>query len=61
MKEKMYRPTVDRVFGGVCSGVAYYMNIDPIFIRILFAVLLFYPFPIVITYLLLWMFTPSGE
>jgi phage shock protein PspC (stress-responsive transcriptional regulator) len=61
MKQKMYRPKVDRVIGGVCAGIAYRMNIDPIFLRVLFAVLLFYPFPIGITYLLLWMFTPSGE
>jgi phage shock protein PspC (stress-responsive transcriptional regulator) len=61
MKPKLYRPKVDRVIGGVCSGVAYHMDIDPIFIRVLFIVLLFYPFPIAITYLLLWMFMPSGE
>jgi phage shock protein PspC (stress-responsive transcriptional regulator) len=61
MKQKMYRPKVDRVIGGVCAGIAYRMNIDPIFLRVLFAVLLFYPFPIVFTYLLLWMFIPSGE
>jgi len=61
MKTKLYRPKVDRVIGGVCAGIAYHMNIDPIFLRVLFAVLLFYPFPIGITYLLLWMFTPSGE
>jgi len=61
MKPKLYRPKVDRVIGGVCSGVAYHMDIDPIFVRVLFVVLLFYPFPIGITYLLLWMFIPSGE
>ncbi len=61
MKPKLYRPKVDRVIGGVCSGIAYYMNIDPIFLRVLFVVLLFYPFPIGITYLLLWIFMSSGE
>jgi phage shock protein PspC (stress-responsive transcriptional regulator) len=61
MKTKLYRPKVDRVVGGVCAGIAYYIDIDPIFIRVLFVILLFYPFPILLLYLLMWMFTPSGE
>ena len=61
MKPKLYRPKIDRVIGGVCSGIAYHIDIDPIFVRVLSVVLLFYPFPIGITYLLLWMFIPSGE
>jgi len=61
MKTKLYRPKVDRVIGGVCAGIAYHMNIDPIFLRVLSVVLLFYPFPIGLIYLLLWIFIPSGE
>jgi phage shock protein PspC (stress-responsive transcriptional regulator) len=57
----LYRPKIDRVVGGVCAGIAYYIDIDPIFIRVLFVILLFYPFPILLLYLLMWMFTPSGE
>ena len=61
MKPKLYRPKIDRVIGGVCSGIAYHIDIDPIFVRVLSVVLLFYPFPIGLTYLLLWIFIPSGE
>jgi phage shock protein PspC (stress-responsive transcriptional regulator) len=61
MKPKLYRPKIDRVIGGVCAGIAYHLNIDPIFIRVLFAVLIFQPFPIIFVYLLMWAFTPSGE
>jgi len=61
MKQKMYRPKIDRVIGGVCSGIAYQMNIDPIFIRVLFSVLIFSPFPVIFAYLLFWFFTPGGE
>jgi len=61
MKTKLYRPKVDRVIGGVCAGIAYHMNIDPIFFRVLSVVLLFYPFPIGLIYLLLWIFIPSGK
>jgi len=61
MKQKMYRPKIDRVIGGVCSGIAYQMNIDPIFIRVLFLVLIFSPFPVILAYILFWFFTPGGE
>jgi len=61
MKQKLYRPKIDRVVGGVCSGIAYHIDIDPIFVRALFTALIFSPFPIIITYLVFWLFTPSGE
>lgn len=61
MRPKLYRPKVDRVIGGVCAGIGHYLEIDPIFIRILFVVLAFQPFPVLIVYLLFWLFTPSGE
>lgn len=61
MKPKLYRPKVDRVIAGVCSSIGYHLNIDPIFIRILFVILIFYPFPIFLSYLILWIFTPSGQ
>ena len=57
----MYRPKGDRVIGGVCSGLAYHFDINPIIPRILTFALIFTPFPIILIYILFWMFTPSGE
>ena len=43
---------------GVCKGLSEYFNIDESKIRIMFVVLVFTPFPIIITYLLMWMIIP---
>ena len=48
--------------GGVCSGLANYMNVDPAIIRILFAIITFGGFGFgVIAYLLLWIVLPSRD
>lgn len=47
--------------GGVCKGLGNYFNIDPILIRIIFAVG-FYISPIVLMlYIFIWMFTDEDE
>lgn len=40
-KKRVFRDPDDRVFGGVCSGISAYFDIDPIFIRIAFAIAFF--------------------
>ena len=44
MKEetKIYRPKGDRVVGGVCSGIAYDMNVDPLIFRVIAFCLIFF-------------------
>src|SRR5215216_3587618 len=36
-KGRLYRDTSDKMVGGVCAGIANYMNVDPAIIRLLFA------------------------
>ena len=55
--KKLYRPT-NGTIGGVCKGLSEYFNIDESIIRIIFVALFFTPFPIVITYLLMWIIVP---
>ena len=57
----LYRPKVDRVIGGVCSGLAYQMNIEPLIFRILAFGLIFTPLPIILIYILLWVFIPGEK
>lgn len=56
--KKFYRMKGGWIFG-VCKGLSKYFNIDETLIRLLFFVLLFTPFPIIISYLLLWISTPQ--
>lgn len=44
---------------GVCSGLADYFNMDTGLVQIIFFILLFTPFPIFWTYIILWIFMPK--
>lgn len=55
---RLYRDPDNRVLGGVCSGIASYLNIDPLIIRILFLVLIFAYGIIGAIYIILWALLP---
>lgn len=56
---RLYRSISDRMIGGVCGGLGVFLNIDPIFIRLLFVLLLFGSDFGFILYLLLWILIPE--
>jgi len=59
-KNRLYRNTNDRVLGGVCSGIANYLNIDPAIVRLLFAIITFGGFGFgVLAYIILWIVLPE--
>ncbi len=35
MSKKLYRPRADRKIGGLCSGIGYYLDVDPTTIRLI--------------------------
>lgn len=55
----MRRSIRDRAIGGVCAGMARELAFDPILVRVIFFFLLFTPFPILLVYILLWIFVPE--
>ena len=55
-QKRLYRDDQNKVLGGVCSGIANYLNLDPIIIRILWILLFGISF---FAYLLLWIAVPS--
>lgn len=57
---RMYRDSQDKSIGGVCSGLAYYFNTDPLLIRILFVIALFVGFGF-LAYLVLWIALPLAQ
>jgi phage shock protein PspC (stress-responsive transcriptional regulator) len=61
IEPKMYRPKIDRVIGGVCSGLAYDMNVDPLIFRVLAFGLIFTPLPVILIYILLWILIPGEK
>ncbi|ASB49303.1 PspC domain-containing protein [Alkalitalea saponilacus] len=59
--KRMYRDIDDKVLGGVCSGLAAYFNLDPVFVRILFVLLTFFSFGTgLVVYIVLWIAVPAA-
>ncbi len=56
---KIFRNTEKRVIGGVASGFADYLNIDPIILRVLFIALALFFGPGILIYLALWIALPA--
>ena len=57
---RLYRNEADKVLGGVCSGLANYLKIDPVIIRILYVIMIFGSFgAAVLVYLVLWVVLPT--
>ncbi|TYB31496.1 MAG: PspC domain-containing protein [Candidatus Mcinerneyibacterium aminivorans] len=57
--KKLYRSKKDRVFAGICGGLGKYFKVDPVFIRIIFAVGAIWNLFTVFVYILMWLFVPE--
>ena len=55
-QKRLYRDEQNKVLGGVCAGIANYLNLDPILVRVLWILLFGISF---FAYLLLWIAVPS--
>jgi phage shock protein PspC (stress-responsive transcriptional regulator) len=55
----MRRSRDDRMLAGVCSGAAKYLNIDPVVVRVVIAVLTFVGLSGLILYVAAWFFLPT--
>ncbi len=61
-RNRLYRDSSDKMIGGVCSGIANYLNIDPAIVRILFAIVTFGGFGLgFIAYIILWIVLPPRD
>ena len=58
--KRLFRNTEERIIGGVCSGIASYFNIDPLWIRLAFVVAAFSGFGFLL-YLILWIAVPEAR
>ena len=57
--KRLYRSRDDRMIGGVCGGLAEYLNVDPTLIRLLLVLLAFAGGPGIVAYLILWIIVPQ--
>jgi phage shock protein C len=56
--KRLFRSRTDVMLGGVCGGLAKYLNVDPTVIRLVFVLLLFIGGGGFWIYLVLWFITP---
>ena len=58
MTKRLYRSRTEKVLGGVCGGLAEYINIDPNIVRLLFVFAFFAGCSGFFIYLVMWVITP---
>jgi len=56
---RLYRSTTDRVFGGVCGGLAAWLGVSPLFVRIMFMLIAMADGAGLALYVALWLLVPS--
>lgn len=61
IKKRLYRNPDDKIAGGVCSGIAAYINIDPLWVRLLLIISVFFFGTGILLYLILWMIMPEAN
>lgn len=59
--KKLFRDTQNKVLGGVLSGLGHYFNIDVIWLRIIFVILVLFFGTGVLLYILLWILIPAAK
>lgn len=57
---RLFRDPDSRVIGGVCSGLGQYFNIDPVILRVVFVILLFFAMGGGVVYIILWIVLPPA-
>lgn len=58
--KRLYRDQQRQFLGGVCAGLANYFNVDAVWIRLLFALLMFAYGTAILLYIILWIAVPGS-
>jgi phage shock protein C len=61
MSSRIYRSRSDRMLGGVCAGLASYLNIDSVWVRLFFVLLALGDGIGILFYMILWVVLPNED
>lgn len=61
LTKKLYRDTDDQIIAGVASGLAAYLGVETVIIRLLFLISLFFGGIGAVIYILFWILVPSAK
>jgi phage shock protein PspC (stress-responsive transcriptional regulator) len=56
--KRLYRSKTDRVLGGVCGGIAEYLGVDPVVVRLIWVIASLFWGVGILAYLLAWLIIP---
>lgn len=59
-RRRLYRDTDNRVLGGVCSGLGHYFDVDPIWFRLAFLIMLLFGGASILIYIAMWIIIPPA-
>lgn len=57
--KKLYRIPSEGMIGGVCAGLAQYLNTDPTVVRLIFVLLTLAGFSGLLIYIIMWLIVPA--
>lgn len=60
-RKRIFRDPEEKIIGGVCSGISHYFGIDPIWLRLIFAVSFFGFGAGLWVYIILWVIIPKAK
>lgn len=61
-RHRLYRDVDSKMLGGVCSGIAAYLNVDVVWIRLAFVLVTLASFSVAaVAYIVLWIIVPPAE
>ena len=58
--KRLYRSKEDKMIAGVCGGLAEYLNVDPVWVRLVMVILLFAQGIGLIIYIVAWILIPEN-
>ena len=62
INRKLFRDNRRKILGGVCSGLAHYFSVDPVWPRLIFALLAFATYGgLVVGYIIMWIAIPASD
>ena len=60
-RKRLYRDPERKMVGGVCSGIGAYFNLDPLWVRLIFILLVLAPGFGILLYIILWLVVPEAR
>lgn len=60
-EKRLYRDEDNAIIAGVCSGIAAYLDTDPVWVRLIFSISIFFGGAGLLIYLILWIAMPAAK